>query len=225
MPTSETRKLGLGNRESWCRCRPLELSLFSVHHATLWASYLVLTSAVYYLTIGYVLGDLRLRVRLCFIFPLITHFATLTTQQYLVCERTTELGSTLQNICFFYLCRPPSCSRKGIWSSLLVVIRLMMINDYNNKTGIIGANCAFWNGLHGGRVVGRGKAASASGSWKDGTNLLKAALLIALARAWEKALVWLYMNGVPQSPVILDYICSSKHKQKREQMFSHLTEI
>ena len=125
----------------------------------------------------------------------------------------------------FYLCRPPSCSRKGIWSSLLVVIRLMMINDYNNNTGIIGANCAFWNGLHGGQAVGREKAASASGSWKDGTNWLKAALLIALARAWEKALVWLYMNGVPQSPVILGYICSSKHKQKREQMFSHLTEI
>lgn len=75
--------------------------------------------------------------------------------------------------------------QKGIWSSLLVVIRVMMINDYNNKTGVIGSNCAFWNGLHGGQVVGRETAASASGSWKDGPNWLKAALLIALARAWE----------------------------------------
>ena len=113
MPTSETRKLGIGNGESWCRCRPLELSLFSVHHPTLWASYLVLTSAVYYLTIGCVLSDLRLRVRLRCIFPLITHSATPTTQQDLVCERTTELGSTLQNIWFFIYVGPHRVPEKG----------------------------------------------------------------------------------------------------------------
>ena len=90
--------------------------------------------------------------------------------------------------------------QKGIWSSRLVVIRVIMINDYNNRTGIIGSNCAFRNGLHGGQVVGREKAASASGCWKDGPNWLKAALLIAVARAWEKALVWLYMNGGPSKP-------------------------
>lgn len=70
----------------------------------------------------------------------------------------------------------------------------MMINDYNN-TGIIGSNCAFWNGLHRGQVVGRETAASAWESWKHEHNWLKAALLIALARAWEKALVWLYGMG------------------------------
>lgn len=97
----------------------------------------------------------------------------------------------------FFIYVGPIKFQKGIWSSLLVVIRVMMINDYNNKTSVIGSNCAFWNGLHGGQVVGREPAASASGSWKDGPNWLKAALLIALARAWEKALVWLYMNQGP----------------------------
>lgn len=76
----------------------------------------------------------------------------------------------------------------------------MMINDYNNKTSVIGSNCAFWNSLLGGQAAGREKAASATGSWKDGPNWLKAGLLIALARAWEKALVWLYMNWGPLKP-------------------------
>ena len=72
-----------------------------------------LTSAVYYLTIGCVLSDLRLRVRLRCIFPLITHSATPTTQQDLVCERTTELGSTLQNIWFFIYVGPHRVPEKG----------------------------------------------------------------------------------------------------------------
>lgn len=48
--------------------------------------------------------------------------------------------------------------------ALLAVISVMMANDYNNKTGIIGSNCAFGNGLLGGQAVGRAQAASAGGS-------------------------------------------------------------
>lgn len=135
------------------------------------------------------LTDLRARL---FIFPLITHL----THKLCMWKAYAKPGSALQNICFLFMWAP-IMFQKGIWSSLLVVIRVMMINDYNNKIGIIGSNCAFWNGLRGGQVVGRETAASAWGSRKDALNWLKAALLIALSRAREKALVWLYMNGVP----------------------------
>lgn len=49
----------------------------------------------------------------------------------------------LDTIFVFYLWGPPFMLQKGIWSSLFVVIKVMMINDYNNKTGVIGSNCAF----------------------------------------------------------------------------------
>ena len=100
--TSQMRKLGLGNRESQCRCRAVELSLFSVHHTTQWASYVVMN--VCDLAVGCGVSDFKARVRLLFVFPLAIHLTASKTHKIMYVKgRCKTWKHSMKYLFFIYV--------------------------------------------------------------------------------------------------------------------------